>query len=322
MTSSRRRLVASLGTGAVVAVAFAGFLPRVGDLGDAWRVVRGLSPGWTLTLAGLALLNLATYPWLSMASLPGLRFWPALVVTQTSTAVANTVPAGAGVGVGVTYAMYGRYRFDRSAIALSITTTGIANTAVRFAMPLVAAGWLAVAGDAPGWAWHAALIGAAAAVVCTAAVWIVVTRPALVTWAEQRLGPIRRDARALSGRRGWLIVGTAVVSHLALYALFLACVAATGAAIAPGTAFAVFATVRLGLSIPVTPGGVGIAEAGYAAALTGVGIPGAPAVAAVLLFRAASYLLPIPLGLACWLGASRTGRRAPRDRAVPHGLVR
>ncbi|HWL35526.1 MAG TPA: lysylphosphatidylglycerol synthase domain-containing protein [Frankiaceae bacterium] len=343
---TRRRLLASVATGAVVVAAFAGFLPRIADLGEVWGVVRSLSPAWVASLTALALLNLATYPWLSMASLPGLRFGPAVVVTQTSTAVANTVPAGAGVGIAVTYAMYDRYRLDRTAIALSITSTGLANTAVRLAMPLLAAVWLGVVGDAPSWAWRAARIGAAATVVVALAVWLVVTRPLLVRgaarvvarvrrrdadsagrWAARRLALLRRDAAALSGSRGWLVLGTAVASHLALYALFLGCLAATGVDVAPSVAFAVFAAVRLGLSVPVTPGGVGIAEAGYAAALSAAGAPGAPAVAAVLLFRAASYLLPIPVGLACWL-ATRTGRkaRAPRVHApcpapAPRGTV-
>jgi len=49
----------------------------------------------------------------------------------------------------------------------------------------------------------------------------------------------------------------------------------------------------------VTPGGVGVVELGYAAVLT-IGlddITSAQVVAAILVFRAVTYLLPIPLGL-------------------------
>jgi len=111
---------------------------------------------------------------------------------------------------------------------------------------------------------------------------------------------VDKSQPAFRARGPWVAVA-AVVSHVALYALFAACLAATGAGIGLALSFAVFGVIRLGLTVPVTPGGVGVAEAGYAAALVGAGAEADPAVAAVLLFRAATYLLPIPIGLACWL---------------------
>jgi uncharacterized membrane protein YbhN (UPF0104 family) len=306
MKRTRRHVVATVATVVVVAVAFAGFLPQLADVDEVRRLLSDVPAGRVALVVLLALLNLLTYPWLTMASLPGLRLGAAVVVTQASTAVANTVPAGAGVGVGVTYAMLSRYGYDRVPIALSITSTGIANAVVRFALPLVAVGWLAADGDAPSWAWHAAQVGLGCAVVVTAATLLLIRRPA-----------VARAAATLRGQRGWLVVGAAAVSHLALYGLFLGCLAAAGLDIAPSVAFAVFATVRLGLTVPLTPGGVGIAEAGYAAALAAAGAPAAPAVAAVLLFRGASYLLPIPLGFGCWLAWRRAPvPPAPSDRTA------
>jgi hypothetical protein len=38
---------------------------------------------------------------------PGLGFWRAMVMTQATTAVANTVPAGSAIGIGMTYGMLG-----------------------------------------------------------------------------------------------------------------------------------------------------------------------------------------------------------------------
>lgn len=336
MTRERRRLLAAVLTAAVVVVAFFGVLPRVADVGAAWRLLGSLPFGWAVVVAALTLVNLATYPWLSMASLPGLRFRPALVVTQASTAVANTVPAGGGVGIGVTYAMYGGYGFGNTAVALSITTTGVANVAVKLAMPFAAALVLAVSGDAPGWAWTAARIGLVLLVVTIVASWVAVRRGvgAVVRPVARLVARVRhRDRSAADAAasawvealrvaasdimrpRGPAILALAVVSHLALYALFAACLAAVDAGIGLALSFAVFAVVRLGLAVPVTPGGVGVAEAGYAAALAGAGAAAEPAVAAVLLFRALSYLLPIPVGLVCWL-LRRRGTMAPRPGAL------
>ena len=63
-------------------------------------------------------------------------------------------------------------------------------------------------------------------------------------------------------------------------------------------ALAAFAFVRLISALPLTPGGVGVVELGYAAVLT-IGLDdtlSAQVVAAILVFRAITYALPIPLG--------------------------
>jgi uncharacterized protein (TIRG00374 family) len=68
-------------------------------------------------------------------------------------------------------------------------------------------------------------------------------------------------------------------------------------------AFAAFSFVRLLSALPITPGGVGVVELGYVAAM-GAGQPDlvqAQIVAATLVFRAITYLLPIPLGIVTWL---------------------
>lgn len=324
MTPRRKRVVATVVTALVVLVAFVGVLPRVADLGKVWRLVADLPAAVVLGIVALAVFNLVTYPLLSIASLPGLRFGQAFVVTQASTAVANTVPAGGGIGIGVTYAMYGGYGFDSGAIALSVTSTGLANAVVKFAMPAFAAIVLVVSGDAPAWAWNAARVGVLLLVVTLGLLWAALRGQAfavgIVRWvarvaarvrrrdpadaakgAEKWLATLVEDARSSFRARGPWVAVAAVVSHVALYALFAACLAATGAGIGLALSFAVFGVVRLGVAVPVTPGGVGVAEAGYATALVAAGAAADPAVAAVLLFRAASYLLPIPIGLVCWL---------------------
>ena len=56
-----------------------------------------------------------------------------------------------------------------------------------------------------------------------------------------------------------------------------------------------------------TPGGLGGAEAAYAAGLTGMGIPAHEAIPAVLVFRVATFWLPIPAGWLAYLGLERSG---------------
>jgi len=49
-----------------------------------------------------------------------------------------------------------------------------------------------------------------------------------------------------------------------------------------------------------TPGGLGAIEATLIAGLTGVGMPAGPATSAVLLYRLATYWLPVAPGWLCW----------------------
>jgi uncharacterized protein (TIRG00374 family) len=48
--------------------------------------------------------------------------------------------------------------------------------------------------------------------------------------------------------------------------------------------------------LPLTPGGLGFVEAGLVGALTLAGVSGHDALAATLLYRIASYWLPLPAG--------------------------
>ena len=55
-----------------------------------------------------------------------------------------------------------------------------------------------------------------------------------------------------------------------------------------------------------TPGGLGAVEAAISTGLAAAGMPGASAVSAVLLFRLATFWIPVPLG---WLAYAWMQRR-------------
>jgi uncharacterized protein (TIRG00374 family) len=76
---------------------------------------------------------------------------------------------------------------------------------------------------------------------------------------------------------------------------------------------AVFAFARLLTAVPLTPGGLGLVEFTLIAGLVAAGGPRPEVAAAVLLFRALTYVLPIPIGLGCYLfwKRNRSWRRAP-----------
>jgi uncharacterized membrane protein YbhN (UPF0104 family) len=133
----------------------------------------------------------------------------------------------------------------------------------------------------------------------------------------------RDRAGALLTARGWRITAATVASQLTLWLVLLACLRAIGlsqAQVPWQTSLAAFAFIRLLTALPITPGGLGITELG----LIGLLAAGAShtvsvrVTAAVLLYRAVTYLPPIPLGaLACliWRHAPALISTSPRARA-------
>ncbi len=144
--SRRRRAVQAVASLAIVVVVFVGVLPQVADFSRVWAAVRGMTGPELLTLGVAAAWNLTTYWFVQVASLPGLSLTRAMLVTESSTAVANTVPAGSALGVGVSAAMLRSWGFRRSVVTLSLLVAGIWNTFAKLGLPLVALAAQIVAG--------------------------------------------------------------------------------------------------------------------------------------------------------------------------------
>jgi uncharacterized protein (TIRG00374 family) len=53
--------------------------------------------------------------------------------------------------------------------------------------------------------------------------------------------------------------------------------------------------------VPLTPGGLGIVEAGMTGTLALAGVPAGAAAIATLAYRLASYWLPLPAGAVAWI---------------------
>jgi putative heme transporter len=311
---------------AVVLAIFLGVLPRIADYSEAWQHILALTWLETASLLVLTLVNLVTYAIVAVVTLPGLRLGRALLVQQASTAVANTVPAGFAVGAGTTFGLYSSYGFAPAASSRALLLTGLANTAVKLAMPALALAVLALSSEVTGGLAAASGLGAALLAVALVALVRFLrhegSAAALARVAERVTDPLRR---LVGGRRGsawaeqaeryradsldllrerWASLSvTLVLSHVALYLVLLAAVRHVGGGdgVSWAQVLAVFTVTRLVTLIPITPGALGVAELSYVAGLTALGMDAAAATGAVLVFRALTWFLPIPLGVAAWL---------------------
>lgn len=320
----KRVLQAAISLAIVVGI-FVGVMPLIADYGDVFETIRAMTglEGGSLVLIGL--WNLATYWFVLTAALPGLRLREAAVVNQASTAVSNTLPAGGVIGVGVSIAMLTSWGFPIGSIGRSAVVTGIWNNFVKLGMPVLALSLLALEGGITTARVLAAAVGIAVLVGAVAVFALVLRsdrlartigcgvgrvvdrarrllhKDAVGDW-EERSSTFRTETMGLLGHRWVWLTAATLVSHLSLYLVLLVALRHVGVSQEELSWIAVlasFAFVRLISALPLTPGGVGVVELGYAAVMT-IGlddITSAQVVAAILVFRAVTYLLPIPLGL-------------------------
>jgi uncharacterized protein (TIRG00374 family) len=94
------------------------------------------------------------------------------------------------------------------------------------------------------------------------------------------------------------------VSHLSLYLVLLVTLRHAGISddeVGWAQVLAVFAFARLVTAVRFTPGGAGVVEAVLISGFVAAGGESARVAAAVLVFRAVTWLLPIPLGVLAYV---------------------
>jgi uncharacterized protein (TIRG00374 family) len=332
---SRTRLVVQAAVSLVLVVAIFYFLLRGIDLAQVWAEIRAMTWIEEAILAVIAVWNLATYAFVWMAVTPGLGFWRAMVMTQATTAVTNTVPAGSAIGIGMTYVMLGQWGYSRSRASVAVLVSGVWNSFVKLGLPVLALALVALQGNASGSRVVAALLGIAGLVAAIVVFALLLRREQLAErfgrWAggvaSRLLGLVRRPpvhgwelatvkfrTRTLDLlEHGWVPITVAtLVSHLSLYAVLLVCLRAVGvsdAEVSWAQVLVVFAFARLATAIPFTPGGAGVVEAVLITGLTAAGGDREQVTAAVLVYRALTWALPILVGIGCYVWWRRSRLR-------------
>jgi uncharacterized membrane protein YbhN (UPF0104 family) len=286
-------------------------------------------------------------------SIPNLGLWQAAVNNQTSTTVANTMPGGGYVSIAVSYEMYRAWGFSKTDVGLSVAVTSVLNIFAKLALPAIALLLIVLSGRASASLVGASIVGIlilVAAVVLfglvmwkkrfarsigsglgRAATWVamLLRRSRTFDWGDAAVRFRRTTIDFLVERWFWL-TSTTILSHLSLYLVLLLALRFVGVSDAEVTwaqVLGVFAFGRLLTAIPITPGGLGIVEVAYIGGLilAGRGHADVPAdvfhaqvTAAVLVFRALTYGIQIPLGALTYVvWRTNTSWRKPASIAAP-----
>ena len=318
------------------------------DYGAVWDAMKTMTPLELASLFAAMVFNLFTYWWANMAALPGLRLWPAAVLTQTTTSVANTLPGGGAIAVGLTYAILKSWGFTGTDTALYVGVTGVWNIFAKLALPVLSIALLVLTGQSSTAYVTAAIIGVVVLAIAVGLLSAVFYSERLARSIGSGLGkaiaaimkPFRRGKPAMSDmgegavrfRRDtiglvehrWIrLTFFTLLSQVALFFVLLLALRHMGideSELSTAKAFAVYSFSRLLSAIPLTPGGVGVIDLGYVAGLTS-GLPEsehAEVVAAVLIFRLLTYGIQIPLGALTyliWL-KNKSWRKDAPDRPV------
>jgi len=292
-----------------------------------------VSPAQVAMLAALWIFGLWVHASVLMASLPGINRGQGMTLNLTGSAVANVLPLGGAAGISLNYYMVRKWGYSRHSFAAYQVVSNVVVVLSKLMLP-VAAGVLLMTENLR--LVHGLGPTMVLAAVLSAATLVLVSLALVNERAGQRGAELA--ARAFAGVRRMMRRETDVESvatnimhtrdlvaqvfreqgarlivvmtgYTASQAVLLwGCLFAVGWNASPAVIMAAFAVERFLTVVPITPAGVGPAEAGTSAVLVALGVPPTIAVAGVLLYRCFIVAAEVPVGgawLLGWFGLDR-----------------
>ena len=290
---------------AALAGAFYFLLPKLAQVGSSWQAVQSADWAWVpLIIALSAVTYLASAIALMGAISQRIRLWPTVLAQGASSFINRVSPANVG-GMALNARYLQKSGVPASAGVAAVGVNSLAGAVVHLVLIVIFFAWssrgLGQAFKLPSTSKLLAILAIILAVIGI----LLATRPGR-RFASGKLVPGLRSAAASlrqvarnPGKMVMLFGGSALITLAYIGAL-----AASVEAFGGGPGFIVIGAVYLGASALAvaapTPGGLGAIEAALVAGLTGVGMAAGPAVSAVLLYRLATYWLPVAPGWLCW----------------------
>lgn len=334
------------GLGIVVVVLWLLFT-RLVSWNDVVDAVEDLSGADWALLGLVSLIRLAVEPLLLMASTPDLRWGRALPGFLAPAATASVIPGPSDLAVR--YAMFRSWGYSGAQTSASVMLVFLYNTLAKVALPVVAVGLFLFFGRSNAQLETVAIIAAgilAGAVILIALLirsestarrighaigtaahrvasrFRVTTPDTLAADLADRAAHFRDRTGEVVRTRTHFAAAAAAAGQAALFAILLVSVRSVGIRSEQldwVAVFAAFALVQILTSVPITPSGLGVAEAAYVALLTAASstdLAGQVAAAAII-YRLLSWVIIIPLGGIAWAWWARSRRKGTVPAAGP-----
>ena len=295
--------------------------PSMLTLFDSWPRLGDVRPRWFVLLVVLEGASFASVWLLLRIALPGGRRLDIVTSQLAGNAASRIIPGGAASGAVVQGRMLIRSGHPAGSVSAVLSATGLLTTGVLLALPVIVipavvfgqplareleVGLVVSLGVGVlliglglallHWDWLVRLIGKVAGTLLhLVRTQVDPGRAAARFFAE-------RDQVANAFRGRWLrALASAVGNRMFDYATLVAALMAVGAQANPALVLVAYvASIALAL-VPITPGGLGIVEAGLTTLLVLAGATADQAIVGTLLYRLMSYWLPIPVGAIAWL---------------------
>jgi uncharacterized protein (TIRG00374 family) len=246
------------------------------------------------------------------------KAWFSVATSQLAgNAISLVMPGGAAVGAATQFRMLAASGNDTATAVGGLTAFSLLGVAGLLALPVFVLPAILAGTPIDRGLEHAALLGLVGFVLFAGFGAIVLMTDRPIRWAgrvvegvrnrlkrksepmtglEDRLVYERNRIRDVLGQR-WKAALLLSSGRLAFdYATLLATIRATGVTPNPSLVLLAYAVAGLLALLPITPGGLGIVEAGLSALLILAGIPTGQAVLATLAYRIISYWLPVAAG--------------------------
>lgn len=307
----------------IALVVFVGILPRIVDYDEVRAALSSLS---TAQLAVLVVVTLIAY--LSNAVptrllIPGLSWSRAVGADLAARAVVSTIPGP--TDIATRFVLYRQWAISADTATAGIVFAAFFETASVLVLPLIAVVGVIVSGNVtrPSVIWLA-VIGVVVLALAVGLLTVLVRSEPMARrfggWLErvttrlwrafhrtppsgvaQGVMDVRERSKDTLSRHGLAGFAAAVVAKLTWFVVLevaLWSVGITPDVLPPSAVLAAMAVVALVALVPITPGAVGVSEVAYIGFLTAVAGEGLTdaITAAIVIFRAAQWLAPIPIG--------------------------
>jgi len=321
---SRRAILTRVGLlVGIMAVVFVVVLPRVVDYGAVVAALSTLTAMQLAALVGTTALAYVANAAPSRILVPGLSWPHAIGADLAGRAVVSTIPGP--TDIATRFMLYRQWSIPADAATAGIVFNAFFETLSDLVLPLIATLGVLLAGHTARPAVILLSVVGVAILVLALLLLVAIVRSESLAgrlgraldaiagrlWRLFRREPpagivegvmqVRVRSHEILSRRGALGFVAAVLARLAWFLVLqvsLWSVGVTSEVLAPSAVLIAMATVALLALIPITPGAVGVSEVAYVGLLTAVAGDAmvAPITAAILIFRAAQWLIPIPLG--------------------------
>jgi uncharacterized protein (TIRG00374 family) len=305
----------------VTALVLYGLAPAVLEVFGAWDDLAEFEPLWWVGVVGTQAGAVFCFWVVQRVALHGASWFAVATSNLAGGALGRVVPGGAATTAALQYRMLVQAGVGSTGIATGLTAGSLLLLAALCALPALAVPFVVAGLVVPETLLEAALLGGALflglfaigvvlmagdrsiGAVGRAFAWMLrkLRRGEAAEGLPERLTAQRNRVRRTLGRRWPEAVAGAIGRWILDFLTLVTALEAVGAR--PNLALALLAYVAAQLlaQVPVTPGGLGVVEAGMTATLALAGVGAAAAAAATLAYRLASYWLPLPAGLGAYV---------------------